>query len=128
MKYSLRILKNKNIFKKHNYPPPNAFIEHQIFLHHQLKPFFLWGRGGERVCVSLIYPFRNFKKTVYLKIFWMRHCLRYIGYKKVYYSQHITGWQYPNLPCNLILQLQNCMSNPNATVSVLFDSSPFRTC
>ena len=46
MKYSLRILKNKNIFKKHNYPLPNAFVEHQIFLDHQLKPFFFCGGGG----------------------------------------------------------------------------------
>ena len=28
---------------------------------------------------------------------------------------------------SLILELQNCMSNPSATVSVLFDSSPFAT-
>ena len=91
MKYSLRILKNKNIFKKHNYPPPNALIEHQIFLDHQLKPFFCGGGGAEKVCVSLIYPARNFKKTVCSKNVWMRHCLRYIGRKKVYYSQHITG-------------------------------------
>ena len=94
MKYSLRILKNKNIFKKHNYPLPNAFVEHQIFLDHQLKPFFFCGGGGggvEMGCVSLIYPARNLKKTVCPKNVWMRHCLRYIGRKKVYYSQHITG-------------------------------------
>ena len=69
MKYSLRILKNKNIFKKHNYSPPNAFIEHQIFLDHQLKPFFFVGAGGEKVCVSLICPTRNFKKRYAQKMF-----------------------------------------------------------
>ena len=28
---------------------------------------------------------------------------------------------------NLILELRNCMANPNATVNILFDSSPFET-
>ena len=66
MKHSLRILKNKNLFKRHNYPSPNALnIKHfwTICYNH-------WG-----VWVSLIYLILNFKKTACSKNNCMRHWL-----------------------------------------------------
>ena len=58
MKYSLRILKNKNLLKRHKNPPPNAL---------NIKYFWTlsynnWGGGG--FGVSLNHPILNFKKTV----------------------------------------------------------------
>ena len=55
--------------------------------------------------------------------------LRYIGCNNVYiYSAHHWVMIFKFLIKSLILELQNCMSNPSATISVLFDSSPFGTC
>ena len=66
MKYSIRIVKNKNLFKRHKYPSPNAF---------SIKYFWTlscnhWGGFW----VSLNYPILNFKKTVCPKTFWVQHC------------------------------------------------------
>ena len=67
MKYSLQILKNRNLFKRHKYPSPNAwnikmFLDPQLYKH--------W-----RFWVSLSYPILNFKKLVCPKSVRMRHSL-----------------------------------------------------
>ena len=64
MKYSLRILKNKNLFKRLKYPSPNA-LNIKYFWHSATII------GGFRV--SRNYPILNFKKTVCPKNVWMRH-------------------------------------------------------
>ena len=65
MKYSLRILKNKNLSKRLKYPSPN-----------ELSIKYFWHSatiiGGFRV--SLNYPILNFKKTVCPKNVWIGYC------------------------------------------------------
>ena len=55
--------------------------------------------------------------------------LKYIGCNNVYiYSAHYWMTIFKFAIKSLILELRNCVSNPSATVSVLFDLSPFGTC
>ena len=42
MKYSLRLLRNKNLFRRHKYRSPNC-IEYQMFLDPQLHPLGFLG-------------------------------------------------------------------------------------
>ena len=65
MKYSLQILKNRNLFKRHKYPSPNAwnikmFLDHQLYKHLRVL--------GTTKLSNL-----NFKKLVCPKNVWMRH-------------------------------------------------------
>ena len=60
---------------------------------------------------------------------WRDFHLKYIGCSNNYmYSAHHWMMIFKFVIKSLILEPRNCMSNPSATVSVLFDSSPFRTC
>ena len=62
MRYSLQILKSKNLVRRHNYPSPNALnIE-------------FYGPSATIIggfWVSLIYSILNFKKMVCPKKVWM---------------------------------------------------------
>ena len=61
---SLRILKYKNLFKRHKHPSPSALnIKY-------LGPTATTIRDFQ---VSLNYPIHNFKKTASLKNFWMQY-------------------------------------------------------
>ena len=71
MKYSLLILKNKNLFKRHKYPFPNA-LNTKYFLTLSYNHWGFW--------VSLNYPVLNFKKTVCPKNVWMRHWMIILGH------------------------------------------------
>ena len=55
MKYSLRTLENKNLFKRHKYPSPDAL---------NIKYFWTLSYKHWGFLVSLNYPILNFKKKV----------------------------------------------------------------
>ena len=56
MKYSLRKLKNKNLFKRHKYPSPNAL---------NIKYFWTLSYNHWAFLVSLNWPILKFKKKRY---------------------------------------------------------------
>ena len=64
MKFSLQILKNKNLFKRLKYSLSNAL---------SIKYFWTFTIIGS-FWVSLNYQILNFKKTVCPKKVWMQHC------------------------------------------------------
>ena len=65
MKYSLQISKNKNLFKRHKYPSPNAL---------NIKHFWTLIKTIGGSWVSLNRLILNFKKTSCPKNVWMQHC------------------------------------------------------
>ena len=79
MKYSLKIVKNINIFKRHKYPSPNALNAKYLWT---LSYILFFG-------VSLKYPLIKFKKTVCPKSVWMRH---YLYHTKHTYTQSCSNF------------------------------------
>ena len=65
MKYSIQIYKNKNLFKRHKYPSPNAL---------NIKHFWTLIKTTGGSWVSLNHLILNFKKTSCPKNVWMQHC------------------------------------------------------
>ena len=65
MKLSLQILKNKNLFKRHKYPSPNALNIKYFWT----LSYYHWG-----FWVSLNYLILNFKKTICPKSIWIENC------------------------------------------------------